>query len=162
MVLGHLSVTVRMPLNRRLGKKRCTLNLTITCHHNWEPPRNQNDLIMKALQTFTEHFPGHWASKRSRVLSYVDTNPCCTLIDLTGLRCLSAVIVFGGTLIGFCLARTIMMNPANLQHHTVPGEIVSNKYVLSFRNNHSLIKENGFGTGSACINPASLSMSTYQ
>jgi hypothetical protein len=32
------------------------------------------------------------------------------------------LIFFGGTLIGFCLARTIMMNPANVRDKTVQGE----------------------------------------
>jgi hypothetical protein len=31
-------------------------------------------------------------------------------------------VLFGGALIGFCLARTMMMYPANIQHKTVPGE----------------------------------------
>lgn len=31
------------------------------------------------------------------------------------------VIVFGGALIGFCLARAIMMYPANVRNKTVPG-----------------------------------------
>lgn len=30
--------------------------------------------------------------------------------------------IFGGALIGFCLARTLMFNPENVQHSTVPGE----------------------------------------
>jgi hypothetical protein len=34
---------------------------------------------------------------------------------------LSTVIFFGGTLIGFCLARTMMMNPKNVRDLTVPG-----------------------------------------
>jgi len=31
-------------------------------------------------------------------------------------------IIFGGALMGFCLARTMMMNPANVQNTTIPGE----------------------------------------
>ncbi|KAG8907595.1 hypothetical protein FRB99_003519 [Tulasnella sp. 403] len=30
--------------------------------------------------------------------------------------------IFGGALVGFCLARAFMMNPANVEHKTVPGE----------------------------------------
>jgi hypothetical protein len=33
-----------------------------------------------------------------------------------------AVIFFGGALIGFCLARTIMMSPANVREMTVSGQ----------------------------------------
>jgi len=35
---------------------------------------------------------------------------------------LALLIFFGGTLIGFCLARTMMMNPKNVRDLTVPGE----------------------------------------
>lgn len=35
---------------------------------------------------------------------------------------LGLLIFFGGALIGFCLARTLMMSPANLRDLTIPGE----------------------------------------
>jgi hypothetical protein len=35
---------------------------------------------------------------------------------------LAFLVVFGGALIGFCLARTIMFNPKNVQNLTIPGE----------------------------------------
>jgi hypothetical protein len=38
------------------------------------------------------------------------------------LNFFSAVIFFGGALVGFCLARSIMMSPANLRSMTVSGQ----------------------------------------
>lgn len=37
---------------------------------------------------------------------------------------LSAVIFFGGALVGFCLARTMMMKPSNVRTMTVSGQYV--------------------------------------
>lgn len=35
---------------------------------------------------------------------------------------LSLCFVFGGALVGFCLARMMMLNPANIRDKTVPGK----------------------------------------
>lgn len=38
---------------------------------------------------------------------------------------LSLLFVLGGALVGYCLARTMMMNPANVRDKTVPGKVCS-------------------------------------
>jgi hypothetical protein len=45
----------------------------------------------------------------------------CMLLLAVGVNAFDVVIFFGGALVGFCLARSFMMNPVNVRERTVPG-----------------------------------------
>jgi hypothetical protein len=45
----------------------------------------------------------------------------CMLLLAVGVNAFDIVIFFGGALVGFCLARSFMMNPVNVRERTVPG-----------------------------------------
>lgn len=78
----------------------------------------QSVLVLKALQTSIMPSVGYLVLTRNTVLLYVRVGAS---VQPHSLLQLFAGLFFGGALIGFCLARTIMMSPANVRDLTVPG-----------------------------------------
>lgn len=114
---------------------------------------------MKGSQTSILQQHGLLASERNTALRYVRARPRCIFTLLTKFF---AVVFFGGALIGFCLARSPMMSPAHYREKSVAGEQLPPRSGLLCRSNHVIIKENGSGIGSLCINPLPSFISTYQ
>ena len=103
-----------------IPRKRRSSHLgEIQTHHTLQQSQEEGH-VSKASLTHMMLLAGSWGSKRNLALFHVRAKSQ-GLFD--SFPWPYAVIIFGGALIGYCLARTMMLDPAKVPTLLVPGRL---------------------------------------